>query len=108
MYAITLNDGTKLEGFTLRNNCLVTDKPITLRTFSGKLNPVTISGTKGAADDEDIGGLIGVHAHMEVCYIKQNGTDYVLALADIPDRIWDLEQLKANQQFIAMMADIQL
>ncbi len=108
MYSITLNDGSKLEGFTLKNNCLVTDKAITAATFAGKLNPVTIAGTKGDNDDEDFGGLIGTHPHMEVAYIKQDGNTYRLALSDIPAWLWEREQLKANVEFLAMMTGVTL
>ncbi len=53
MYTMTLNDGTEIKDLTIKNNCLVSDKPLTLEMFRGKLNPVTISGTKGEYDNED-------------------------------------------------------
>lgn len=108
MYTITLNDGSKIEGFTLKNNCLVTAKALTERMLAGKLNPVTISGTKGADDDEDIFGLVGTHTHMDVAYLRQEGDKYILALSDIPAYVWNMAQLKANQDFIAMMTGVQI
>ena len=104
MYAITLSNGTKIDGFTLRNNCLVTSAKITPAMFAGKLSPVTISGTKGENDDEDFGGLVGTHEHMQVVYIKptQDG-NYALALGDIPSETWEREKLRADVDFALML-----
>lgn len=106
MYTLTLNDGTKIEGLALRNNCLVSAQPITARMLAGKLNPVTISGVKDSNDDEDISGLVGTHAHMNVAYIKQNNGTYRLALADISDKDWDMAELKATVAYLAMSAGL--
>ena len=108
MYTITLNDGTKIDGLTLKNNCLVSSKPVTVAQLAGKLNPVTIAGTKGDSDDEDFSGLVGSHAHMEVVYIKERDGSYYIALADIPNDLWDMAELKANVAYIAMMSGITL
>lgn len=108
MYTITLNDGTKIDGLTLKNNCLVSSKPVTVAQLAGKLNPVTIAGTKGDSDDDDYSGLVGSHAHMEVAYIKERDGTYHIALADIPDDLWDMAELKANVAYIAMMSGITL
>ena len=108
MYTMTFNDGTKLEGLTLKNNCLITAQPVTPSAFAGKLNPVTITGTKGDSDDEDFGGLIGTHKHMGVAWIKPSGTGSAVALYDIADSDWDMAQLKGNVEFIAMMTGVEL
>ena len=108
MYSITLSNGTRLEGFTLKNNCLVRKEEITPAMLNGKLSPVTITGTKSENDDDDFGRLIGTHEHMQVCYINQTEDGYALALADIPDDRWEFEKLRANQEYIAMMSGIQL
>ncbi len=36
MYTITLNDGNKIDGLTLKNNCLMSAKPLTAGMFVGK------------------------------------------------------------------------
>ena len=108
MYTITLNDGTKIEGLTLANNILWSNKELTREMFRGKLNPVTISGTKGEYDDEDWGGVVGEHAHMEVCYIRKVNGKYALALNDIPNDKWEFEKLRADVDFTAMMTGVAL
>ncbi len=103
MYSITLSNGDKLEGFTLKNNCLVSATQINAAMFSGKLAPVTISGVKDDNDDEDWGGLIGTHKHMQVAYIKEKPEGYALALYDIPDDEWEREKLRADVDFALML-----
>ncbi len=103
MYTITLNDGTKIDGLTLKNNCLVSSKPVTVAQLAGKLNPVTIAGTKGDSDDDDYSGLVGSHAHMEVAYIKERDGTYHISLADIPDDLWEKRKLRADVDFALML-----
>ncbi len=103
MYTITLSNGEKIDGFTLKNNCLVRKEEITPAMFRGKLSPVTISGVKGENDNEDWGGLIGTHEHMEIAYIKEKAEGYALALYDIPDDEWEREKLRADVDFALML-----
>ncbi len=103
MYTITLSNGEKIDGFTLKNNCLVTKNEITPAMFSGKLSPVTISGVKDENDDEDWGGLVGTHKHMKVTYIKEKPEGYALALYDIPNDEWEQEKLRADVDFALML-----
>ena len=103
MYSITLSNGTKLDGFTLKNNCLVSKSEITPAMLSGKLSPVTISGIKGNDDDDDFAGLIGTHKHMQVCYIKQTQDGHVLALSDIDNDTWEREKLRADVDYALML-----
>ena len=103
MYSITLSNGEKIDGFTLKNNCLVRKEEITPAMFSGKLSPVTISGTKSDSDNEDWGNLTGTHDHMQVCYIKNTAEGYVLALGDIDNDTWEREKLRADVDFALML-----
>ena len=103
MYTITLSNGEKIEGFTLKNNCLITEKEITAAMFNWKLAPVTISGVKGENDDEDFSGLVGTHEHMQVCYIKNTDEGYALALADIDNETWERDKLRADVDFALML-----
>ena len=103
MYTITLNDGTKLEGLTFERNIFFSSSELRTDMFRGKLNPVTIS-----SDSEDDTGITGTHPHMELCYVKQMEGKYALALNDIPNERWEMEKLRANQEYIAMMTGIQL
>ena len=108
MYTITLSNGEKIDGFTLKNNCLITTKEITPAMFTGKLSPVTISGTKSENDDEDFAGLIGTHEHMQVCYIKHTDAGYVLALGEIDNDTWKENKHDSEIAFIAMMTGVKL
>ena len=103
MYTITLNDGTKVEGLSFERNIFFSSSELRTEMFSGKLNPVTIS-----SDTEDYTGITGTHTHMELCYVKEMDGKFALALNDIPNDRWELEKLRANQEYIAMMTGIQL
>ncbi len=103
MYTITLSNGEKIDGFTLKNNCLVSKNEITPAMFAGKLSPVTISGTKSENDDEDFGGLVGTHEHMQVAYIKQTDEGYALALGEIDKETWEKDKLRADVDFALML-----
>ncbi len=106
MYTITLNDGAKIEGLTFERNIFFSGNPIDGAKIRGKLAPVTISNDEGKSEYDD--GITGIHAHMEICYVKEMDGKYALALADIPDDRWEFEKLRANQEYIAMMTGIQL
>jgi len=108
MYTITLNDGTKIEGLTLAGNILWSRKELSYEMFRGKLNPVTISGTKDENDEYDWGGVVGEHSHMEVCYIRNVDGKYALALRDIPNEEWNNAKRDANISYIAMMTGVNL
>lgn len=108
MYTITLSNGTRLEGFTLKNNCLVRKEEITPAMLSGKLSPVTITGTKSENDDEDWGKLAGTHKHMQVAYIKQTDDGYALALSDIDNETWKESKRDSDIEYIAMMTGVKL
>ena len=103
MYTITLNDGTKIEGLTFERNIFFSSSELTPEMFRGKLNPVTIT-----SDTEDETGITGTHQHMELCYVKLMDGKFALALNDIPNDRWEMEKLRANQEYIAMMTGIQL
>ena len=108
MYTMTLNDGTKIEGLILSRNILWSNSPVTKDMLKGKLSPVSITGTKDNADDDDWGGVIGEHEHMEICYVKKVDGKYAIALADTPHNEYQLEKNKADIAFLAMMADVEL
>ncbi len=103
MYTITLNDGTTITGLTFERNIFWSNAQLRPEMFRGKLNPVIITST----EDDDT-GITGEHAHMELCYAKPMEGKYALALNDIPDDRWEMEKLRANQEYIAMMSGIQL
>lgn len=106
MYTITLNDGTKIEGLTFERNILFSDNAIEAGYFRGKLAPATISNDEGKSDYDD--GITGIHAHMEICYVKEMDGKFALALADIPEERYADARRDANIAYIAMMTGIDL
>ena len=108
MYTLTLNDGTKLESLTLKRNCLVSSEAVSPDMFRGKLSPVTIAGTKGPDDDEDLGQLIGTHEHMELVYVKERDGEYYIGLREISNSDWENEKLRAVVDYLAMRNGIEM
>ena len=108
MYSMTLNDGTKIDGLSLKNNTLRRTEAMTAEMFRGKLCPVTIEGVKSDDEDNDDFGLVGTHDCMEVCYIKKIDDEYALALADIdPESLAD-ERRDSQIAYLAMMIGVEL
>ncbi len=108
MYAMTLSDGTKIEGLTIIHSMIYSDSPITAGMLRGKLSPITIEGESAEGDPPVNLAVLGTHSHMEVVSLTEDNGKYALKLREIPDKDWEWEQIKANQQYIAMMTGVQL
>ena len=108
MYSMTLNDGTKIDGLSLKNNTLRRAEAMTEEMFRGKLCPVTIEGVKGDDEDYDDFGLAGTHNCMEVCYIRKIDDEYALALADVDPKSLADERRDAQIAYLAMMTGVEL
>ena len=104
MHTLILKDGTRIEGLDFQRNIFWSDTELKPEMFRGKMNPITITSSEPNDEDE----ILGVHAHMEVCYIKEIDGKYALALGDIPDETWDNARRDANIAYIAMMTNIEL
>ena len=105
MYTIQLQDGTKLEGLSVNGSYFASDNEIDRAIFDRNLNHVVISCDEA---DDDFGGICGVHEHMRLAHMMRLEGKYLFFLADIPQNEIELEQIKANIEYLAMMADIEL
>ena len=108
MYAMTLSDGTKIEGLTIIHSVIYSDNPITAGMLRGKLSPVTIEGESAEGDPPVNLAVLGTHEHMEVVSLTEDNGKYALKLREIPDKDWEWEKMKSDVTFIAMMNDITL
>lgn len=97
-WTITLADGTALEGLSLNGNNYISSKKITEDVFADNLGTVTISD----GEHEE------VHENMALAQITKVGTSYWFILRDLTaQEIADLKT-RANIEYIAMMANIDL
>ncbi|MBR2207198.1 MAG: hypothetical protein IJ859_00125 [Synergistaceae bacterium] len=72
-FTITLADGTQITDLGLTGNCFISEKPITVQDFSGKLKNVVIS----CSDEEyrDKYNLVGSHDYMELLSCEQSNIE---------------------------------
>ena len=100
VYSITLSDGTKISGLRLNGNNFVSSVPITKEIFEGKLFDVVISDNEGYEEKHD---------RMTLAQIAQyGGDDYYFILLDVTPEQIRQEKLRADIDYIAMMAEVDL
>ena len=103
-FAITLSDGTKIDGLTLNGNNLISKTPLTDETFNGKLSHIVIEGDKEA----DMAGLIGEHTNMELVQCVNDATlgGYAFILRELsPEEVREM-RVDARLDYIEMMEDL--
>ena len=105
-FAITLSDGSKIEGLELNGNNFVCKTEIKHETFKGKLSHVTITGDA----DKDEAGLIGEHTNMELIRCEHDAGlgGYAFVLRDIPAAELEMAQLKGTVAYVSMMTGYEL
>ncbi|MBQ7154437.1 MAG: hypothetical protein IJR85_02640 [Synergistaceae bacterium] len=110
-FTVTLADGTQLSGLALNGNNFVSKTEVTEETFRGKLGRVVITGDAEA----DEAGLIGTHEHMELVQVAHytqavHGCEdgYYFVLRDIPAAELEKLQNRADIEYVAMMAGVNL
>ena len=103
-FTVKLADGTQLTGLELNGNNFISKTEVTEATFAGKLGHVVIEGDA----DDDMGGLIGEHEHMELVQVEQYGSEWWFILRDMSAA--ELERLKTRGDidYIAMMTGVEL
>ena len=97
-YQITLSDGVTISNLRLNGNNFVSNTPISATAFAGKLSPVTIRKND----------VPEIHEHMELVQVTQMGSEYWFVLRDITEQELSQIKLRADVDFIAMMADVEL
>ena len=104
-FAITLSDGSKVEGLELNGNNFISKAEISKNTFTGKLSKVTITGDS----EKDEAGLIGEHANMELVrceYDKELG-GWAVVLRELSAAELREKEVNARLDFIEIMEDLQ-
>lgn len=97
-YKITLADGTELENLSLNGNNFITDEDISEEKFLDNLSPVTIND--GDTDD--------VHDNMALVQISKIGGKNAFILRDLTAAELKEIKIRADIEYIAMMAEIEL
>lgn len=95
---IVLSNGREIANLKMNGNNFVSRKAVTEELFEGVLSPVRI----------DCDGVQEIHPNMELVQITQVDGEYWFVLRDIPQKELDDIQIRADVDFIAMMADIEL
>lgn len=110
-FTITLADGTQLGGLEMNGNNFVSKMEVTADTFRGKLGRVVITGEA----EYDQAGLLGEHLNMELIQIahytqKKHGLidGWYFVLKDIPAEKLERIQNRADLEYLAMMAGVEL
>ena len=98
VYTITLADGTVISNLTMNGNNFVSETQITSDMFEDNLFEVTI----GDGEFEE------VHENMELVQIAQYGDDYYFVLRDLTAEEIEKLSIRADIEYIAMMAGIEL
>lgn len=97
-YSITLADGTVLSGLRLNGNNYISDTAPDAAAFEANCSPVVISdGTTEEA-----------HSNMELVQITQVGGEYWFVLRDISAAELDEIKTRADIEYLAMMANVEL
>ncbi len=96
LYTITLEDGTIIGDLRLNGTNFVSKTEITSDMFDGKLSTVTFSD--GEVED--------VHHNMELVQITKEGDEWWFVLIDIPENELKMDKLRADVDFLSMMANL--
>lgn len=95
---ITLADGTELENLTLNGENYVSLLPVSMDIFEGNCSPMIISDGKHEV----------IHENAEAIQVAKYGKEYWIAFRDIPAQELRERQYRADIDYIALMADIDL
>ncbi len=102
-YTITLGDGQVLTNLKLNGSCFISENPVDESIFEDNLASVVI-----AAYDSDV--LVSEETHDQMAFIRswQDQEGYWFALRDVSETEMNYARNRADIQYLAMMADIEL
>ena len=105
MSKITLGNGKVLDGVWWSGDVCFSAQEVKASDFSGGLSGVVIEGT----DEEFSAGpdLRGMHERMTVDRVWKWGKNYAFCLSDMEPPS-DIEKLRADMDYIAMMGGVEL
>lgn len=98
IYKITLANGSELSDLKLNGNNFISESEITEDMFADNLSPVTIND--GDTDD--------VHDNMALVQISKIGGKNAFILRDLTAAELKEIKIRADIEYIAMMAEIEL
>ena len=93
-----LSDGTKLKNLKVNGTNYISSTKLEEADFAGKLKKVTIS------DGENVQEL----NHCELVQITQVGKEYWFVIRELSKQEVAMNQLQADLEYVAAMADIDL
>lgn len=97
-YKITLANGSELSDLKLNGNNFISESEITEDMFADNLSPVTIND--GETDD--------MHDNMALVQISKIGGENAFILRDLTAAELKEIKIRADIEYIAMMAEIEL
>ena len=97
-YRITLADGTEIAGLRLNGNNYISATSITAEMFDGNCAPVVINDGE---NDE-------IHENMELVQITHMTDGYWFILRDLTETELEQLRIRADIEYIAMMAGVDL
>lgn len=98
IYKITLDDGTVISGLRKNGDNFISSAKITESVFEDNLAVVKI----------DDGEREETHSNMDLVQITQVGNEYWFVLRDITAEELVLAKLRADIDYVGMMADVPL
>lgn len=101
-WKITLSDGTQLTDLRLNGNNFVSEAEITEETFRGKLSKVTFEGKVNGNEFKQ------ECRQMELVQVVRYEDGYYFVLREISQEELDRIKTKADIEYLAMMADIDM
>lgn len=97
-YSVTLADGSVISGLKLNGNNYISKTPVTAEQFAGKLTTVVISDGEESQE----------FTNMDLIHVTKYADEYWFALRELSEAELKEIKLRADLEFIAMMADIEL
>lgn len=98
IYTIELADGTKIENVRLNGNNYVVNGEIDAEVFDGNCAPLVI--------EHD--GEVEIHEHAELVQVMKYGMETWIVFRDLSEEEITAERNRADIEYIAMMANIDL
>lgn len=100
--SLTLSDKKVISGLYVNGNNLVSKTELTPSMFEGKLSHIVMSVT---ANGEQ---TIKEFDYCELVQIMEYDGEWYLLISQIPPEEMRMRSLEANQEYLAMMSDVEL
>ena len=98
LYQITLDDGTEIPNLRLNGNNFISEEKLDESIFENNLHSVLISD----GEHEE------VHGQMDLVQLIKYEGEYWFVLIDVSEEELKYRRLRADLDYVAMMADVEL